>query len=290
MGSKNHKNRRHNGGGTAVVERAVEPEAPVSPSADTTALVPLQNGLTLPQEFVAQLQESQSLAEITPEDRLIPHECFNVKLKDKSDQWIPANRFFNTVTEEVSEEINAVLLFLKKSRKYVEWDEDSGSSLMCYSLDMQTGNWQEPAEFKRCETCPLQRWTGNGRNSEPPKCKLVWNFVGVNLKNGDPFIVSAKSTSMKPVRSFLNRHFIGKLRGKNLPLFCYAVKLKLYQPTGTYAVLQPEIGVTFGREQIETWHRLAQELWNSRRIDLTQTPPEEVEAQTVQDEKDAVPF
>ncbi len=80
---------------------------------------------------------------------------------------------------------------------------------------------------------------------------------------------------MKPVRQFLNRHFIGKLRGKNLPLFCYAVKLKFYQPIGTYAVLQPEIGPTFGREEIETWHRLSQELWNSRRKSLyTQKLPQ----------------
>ena len=286
MGSKNGgKPRKLNGnGGVAVEEPAPEPTG-------TTALVPIRGDLALPQEFISTLEQSQSLAEITSEDRLIPHECFNVKLKDKDDQWIPTNRFFNTVTEEVSQDIEAVLLFLKKSRKYVEWDEDAGSTLMCHSIDLETGNWQEPAELKRCETCPLQRWTGNGRNSEPPRCKLVWNFVGVNLKNGDPFIVSAKSTSMKPVRAFLNRHFIGKLRGKNLPLYCYAVRLRLVQPTGTYAVLQPQIGPTFGRKEIETWHRLAQELWNSRRIDLTQTPPEEVEMPSSHGQKDeGVPF
>ena len=285
MGSKNGgKHRKPNGNcGIAVEESAPEPGG-------TTALVPIRGDLALPQDFISTLEQSQSLAEITPEDRLIPHECFNVKLQ-KDGQWIPTNRFFNTVTEEVNEEINAALLFLKKSRKYVVWDEDAGSTLMCHSIDLETGNWQEPAEYKRCEICPLQRWNGNGRNSEPPKCKLVWNFVGVNLKNGDPFIVSAKSTSMKPVRSFLNRHFIGKLRGKNLPLFCYAVRLRLYQPTGTYAVLQPEVGPTFGREEIETWHRLSQELWNSRRIDLTQTPPEEVETPSPQGKEDEnLPF
>jgi hypothetical protein len=286
------KPKRNGNGPTATLEQPVEQvEQPISTPTGTTALVPIRGDLALPQEFISTLEQSQSLAEITPEDRMIPHECFNVKLKDKNDQWIPANRFFNTVTEEVNEEIDAALLFLKKSRKYVEWDEDAGSTLMCHSLDLETGNWQEPAEFRRCEICPLQRWTGNGRNSEPPKCKLVWNFVGVNLKNGDPFIVSAKSTSMKPVRQFLNKYYIGKLRGKNLPLFCYAVKLKLYQPIGTYAVLQPEIGPTFGREDIETWHRLSQELWNSRRIDLTQTPPEEVEMPSAHGGKDEdVPF
>ena len=152
MGSKNGgKPKKGNGnGGTAVVEQQV------SEPAGTTALVTLRDNLMLPQEFISTLEQSHSLAEITPDDRLIPHECFNVKLKDKDDQWIPTNRFFNTVTEEVSEEIGAALLFLKKSRRYVEWDEDAGSTLMCHSLDMETGNWQEPAEFKRCETCPLR--------------------------------------------------------------------------------------------------------------------------------------
>jgi hypothetical protein len=42
-------------------------------------------------------------------------------------------------------------------------------------------------------------------------------------------------------------------------------------------VLQPEIGQPFKRDDIATWHRLAKELWDSRRIDLTQMPPEEME-------------
>ncbi|MBI4487502.1 MAG: hypothetical protein HY694_00320 [Deltaproteobacteria bacterium] len=240
----------------------------------STAVISLQS--TLPQDLVEQLQQSESLVEIVPEDRLIAHECFNVKLKDKEDEWIPANRFFNTVTEEPSEEIEAVLLFLKKTRRYVVWDEDAGSVLTCHSLDMKLGSWQEPEETRECLTCPFQKW-GSGRNGDPPKCKLVWNFVGINLKTSDPFIVSAKSTSLKPMRQFLNRYFIGKLRGRNLPLFCYAVRLRLIQPIGTYAVLQPQIGPVFGREDIETWYRLSQELWNSQRIDLAQMPPEEVE-------------
>jgi hypothetical protein len=260
----------------------------------STALVSLSNGLSLPHEMVDQLAQSESLSELTPDDRMIAHECFNVKLKDGNGQWIPPSCFFNTVTEEVTEDIDAVLLFLKKSRRYVQWDDDAGSTLMCYSLDMQTGNWQEPFKLLTCDTCPYQKW-GNGRNGEPPKCKLVWNFVGVNLTTGNPFIVSAKSTSIKPMKQFLNKYFIGKMRGKNLPLFCYAVKLRLTQPIGTYAVLQPEIGEPFHREDIETWYRLAKDLWASRRIDLTQLPPEEIgediEEQPTQiaDEKD-LPF
>lgn len=221
--------------------------------------------------------------------RLIAHECFNVKLKDKNGQWIPPHAFFNTVTEDVTAELDAVLLFLKKSRRYVQWDDDAGSTVMCYSLDMQTGNWQEPADLRRCDTCPFQKW-GNGRNGKPPTCKLVWNFIGINLTTGDPFIVSVKSTSLKPMRQFLNKHFIGKLRGKNLPLFCYAVKLRLVQPIGTYAVLQPDIGEPFTREDIETWHRVSHELWNSRRIDLTQLPPEDIEEQSTQTSEEDMPF
>jgi hypothetical protein len=283
----NRTRNRNNDSEVAVVEQ----ETP-EPS---TALVPLQNGLSLSEEMIEQLEQSESLSELTSEDRMIAHECFNVKLKDVNGQWIPSYQFFNTVTEEVTDEIDAVLLFLKKSRRYVQWDEDAGSTLMCYSLDTQIGNWQEPTRLLKCETCPYQKWTGNGRNGQPPKCKLVWNFVGINLTTGDPFIVSAKSTSLKPMRQFLNRYFIGKMRGKNLPLYCYRVKFRLTQPTGTYAVLQPEIGQPFHREDIEAWYRLAKELWESRRIDLTQLPPEEIEdqdaaQQTQQKDEDDLPF
>ena len=284
---------QHTASAVAVVEQETQETAQTEET--TTALIALQNGLALPEDMVGELEQSESLVEITPDDRLLAHECFNVKLKDSNGQWIPSSRFFNTVTEEATEDIDAVLLFLKKSRRYVQWDEDAGSTLMCYSTDLQIGNWQEPAKLLKCETCPFQKWNGNGRHGQPPKCKLVWNFVGINLTTGDPFIVSAKSTSLKPVKQFLNKYFIGKLRGKNLPLFCYAVKLRLTQPIGTYAVLQPEIGEPFKREDIATWHRLSQELWNSRRIDLTQMPPEEIDQQeetqqTQQKEEDDLPF
>jgi hypothetical protein len=280
------RNRNHEETVAVVEQETPEP---------STALVPLQNGLELPEEMLEQLEQSESLTELTPEDRMIAHECFNVKLKDQNGQWIPSYYFFNTVTEEVTEEIDAVLLFLKKSRRYVQWDEDAGSTLMCYSLDTQIGNWQEPAKLLKCETCPYQQWTGNGRNSQPPKCKLVWNFVGINLTTGDPFIVSAKSTSLKPMKQFLNKYFIGKLRGKNLPLYCYRVRLRLTQPTGTYAVLHPEIGQPFHQEDIDAWYRLAKDLWESRRIDLTQLLPEEIEEQeetqqTQQKDDDDLPF
>ena len=139
-----------------------------------TALVPFHN---IPSELIEQLQRSESLAEIVSEDRLIAHECFNVKLTDKEGEWIPSNRFFNTVTEEVSEELDAVLLFLKKSRRYVTWDDETGSTLVCFSLDLKTGNWQiDPFDARACENCPLGKW-GNGRNGTPPKCKLIWNIV-----------------------------------------------------------------------------------------------------------------
>ena len=46
---------------------------------ESTALVPLSNGLTLSEEMIGQLEQSESLAEITSEDRLLAHECFNVK-------------------------------------------------------------------------------------------------------------------------------------------------------------------------------------------------------------------
>ncbi|HLD02479.1 MAG TPA: hypothetical protein VJC07_02150 [Candidatus Nanoarchaeia archaeon] len=274
MASKNNKGKNEN------EQRGEE--------STSTALV---SNLYLPNELVEQLQQSESLAEILPEDRLIAHECFNVKLKDKEGNWIPANCFFNTVTEEVSEEIDAVLLFLKKSRRYVTWDEEAGSTLMCFSLDLTTGNWQEdPFDTRVCETCPLQKW-GNGRNGTPPPCKVVWNFVGINLKTRDPFVISAKSTSLKPMKQFVNQYFIGKMKGKNLPLFCYAVKLRLTQPIGTYAVLQPEIGHVFGKEDIEVWHQLAQELWNSQRVDLMQIPPEEIEVQKVSESQgEDLPF
>ena len=47
-----------------------------------------------------------------------------------------ANKIFLKFTEEVSEAIDAALLFLKKSRKYVVWDDEVGTTLLCYSLDL----------------------------------------------------------------------------------------------------------------------------------------------------------
>ena len=211
----------------------------------------------MPGTLVDRLRASRSLDEVAPEDRIIPHECYNVKIK-AGDEWVAPDVFFNTVSETTTKEIAAALLFLKKTRKYSTFSEDAGTKLVCKSLDMQNGQWQDPEETRSCETCPFQKW---GKDRKPPACKEVWNFVGVNLATGEPFLVSAKGASIKPVKAFLNTHFIGKLGGgAHLPLYVYRTRLRLDRPKGTYSILAPEIGDAFNADEITRWDDMCQKL------------------------------
>jgi len=134
-------------------------------------------------------------------------------------------------------------------------------------------------EVQDCASCPHKSW-GNGHGREAaPKCGVVYNLLGIDLDDGSPFIVRAKSTSLRPVQRYLAKHFLGKLKlpeggYADLPLFTYRTKLSLTMPTGTYAVLDLENAGACNEAEIRQYKALYESLRGVGGIDHEDDLPE----------------
>ena len=237
-------------------------------------LVPLQNELELPPDLVGELAELDTLTDLDEEDRLVPFECFNMKLQ-KNGKWLPKDQFFNTTTEESSPEIDCVLLDLKKTYRSAEYIEGSGTNVLCRSLDRVTGIDSNGNE-RRCKGCPDRMW----KDGKKPLCGTIYNCIAVDLSNGEPFVIRVKSTSLKPAQKYLSRYFIGKLRLKsgqraNLPLFAYKTRLSLETPEGTYAVVKFENIGACSQDEIRSYKALYEQFKDSSRVKLDMEQPED---------------
>jgi len=245
------------------------------PKKRSTELVVIGNGLSLPQTTTALLEKSASLSEIDAGDQYLPYYCFNVRLKDKGDEWLPKDVFFHTLREDTKPEVNCVLLFLHKTHRYRVFTEGEGSRTICQSLNRIEGYNQDEDKIIKCAECPnvpVRRW----QNGNPPTCKLCYNFVGIDLDDGEPFIITAKSTSATPTKRFLNKFFLRKFKGDDLPLFVFRLKMRLETPEGTYSVLSFEMVETNSPAEIERYAALCEELRASSKVDFTYEPPEDV--------------
>ena len=95
-----------------------------------------------------------------------------------------------------------------------------------------------------------------------------------------------------PARQFLNRTFLRKLHGRDLPLYVFRTHLGLEQPNGTYAVLSFERGPANSVRDIRYFAGLTEELLASRRLDFTFEQPEEPEmmGESSGSPKEEIPF
>ena len=250
-----------------------------------TAMVKVNGDLMLPPELIPELEESPSLQEIEEEDRMTPYYCFNVKLTDSEGNWYPPNVFFHTLREDSKPSVECILLFLHKTNRYRVYSEETGSETVCQSLDCRTGLWADTGEERVCKGCEYALW----KNHTPPLCKLCYSFVGMDIEDAEPFIITAKSTSLSPARQYLNKNFLRKLQGVDLPLYVYQTRLGLMQPNGTYAVLTFERGPANSAKDIRGFAALTKDLLASRRLDFTFEQPEEVDV-AEESEEDDLPF
>lgn len=243
----------------------------MAPKKESTALAPVTTNtldLALPPELAEELGELNALGELGREDRPLPIMAFNMKAKDESGAWIPKDSFFNTSTEEVVESIEGVLLTVKKTRRHSNYIEGQGTEILCRSNDMQNGVDIDGKQIA-CATCPKKNWVRN----EKPQCAVVYNFIGVDSRTGQPFVVRAKGASLPPTRKYIAKYFTSKLRLQNgqfadLPLFVYRTKLSLDTPEGTYAVLRMENTGPCTKEEILQFKGLYETFQHFRQVDL----------------------
>jgi len=248
----------------------------MAPKKESTALAPENPtalALALPPELAEELGELNALGELGREDRPLPIMAFNMKMKDPDGNWIPKDRFFNTATEEVIDVIESVLLTVKKTRRHANYGEGQGTEIHCLSDDLKTG-YDIDGKQIACEKCPKKNWLRN----EKPQCATVYNFIGVDLKTGQPFVVRVKGASLPPTRKYIAKFFTAKLRLKSgqfadLPLFVFKTRLSLDIPEGTYSVLRMENIGPCAKEEILQFKGLYETFQNFRQVDLDSEQP-----------------
>jgi len=249
----------------------------MSPKKETTTdLAPVNTttlDLALPPDLAEELGELNALGELGREDRPLPVLAFNMKAKDETGAWLPKDIFYNTATEETVDDVECVLITVKKTRRNANYVEGQGTEILCRSDDLKIGIDIDGKQIE-CATCPKKNWLRN----EKPQCGLVYNFVGLDLRTGQPFVVRAKGASLPPTRKYIAKYFTSKLRLQSgqfadLPLFVYHTKLSLDTPEGTYAVLRMENIGACSKEEILQFKGLYETFQNFRQVDLDSEQP-----------------
>ncbi len=112
-----------------------------------------------------------------------------------------AGKFHNNLTEQFSDEIQAVVLRVSKGR--VMWPEtfDGTNGPACASDDgimPRAGNGLSNKQPGPCAACEFAQWSPDG---SPPRCSLVYTYLCADRSNDDmPFLIAAMRTSAKAAK------------------------------------------------------------------------------------------
>ena len=220
--------------------------------------------LSLPTSLATELAGLHPFEHLDASDRPLPAYAYNTKRRLADGSWAPKDVFVNTITGEAKDEIHCVLLHIKKSRRWATYSEAAGMTEHCRS-DNGADGIRADGEVIDCTACPHRLWgRGNGQEATPD-CDIVYTLLGLDLDDGNPFIIRARATSRKPVQRYLVRHFLGKLQlhdgqRADLPLFVCKTRLSLTMPTGTYAVLQLNKEADNTEDDIRTYKTIFEKL------------------------------
>jgi len=173
----------------------------------------------------------------------IPRKIFNTPGLDAKGEKIPPNVYYDTVSEQFTPTVTAVLVDTRGSRAWTEFLEgEDRTQVICKSNDGIHGTLTDTGEVRACDGCPDRVWYTTPKGKRGVHCHDVYEVFGVDLDTYTPFIVTFKRTSEPAWISHLNKHHILKRKATrtrpvgNQPLFSYKVKLALkLSDNGKYA-------------------------------------------------------
>lgn len=112
-----------------------------------------------------------------------------------------AGKFHNNLTEQFSDEIQAVVLRVSKGRVMWPGTFDGTNEPVCASdnaIQPREGNGLSDKQPGPCAECPHAQW---GEAGEPPRCSLVYTYLCADRGQDDmPFMISAMRTSAKSAK------------------------------------------------------------------------------------------
>lgn len=203
------------------------------------------------------------LEDVGGEDLKLGVRLWNMKGLDKSGRAYPRDVFFDTISEDTSEELDAVLLLTQKSKRWDSYNNATEKTeVHCASEDRITGTMADGTR-RACLGCPDDGWFRDDEGKPYRKCGEQHTVVAVERLTQKPFLIRFKKTALKPFRNYLMQHHWGMRSsgGKraNIPLFVYGCRITLaMHESGNYAVPVLTRGDMLPRPDIEAMHENAQ--------------------------------
>jgi len=157
-------------------------------------LIPRRQAAITPRK----ISEIEGMEEVERGDYILPRRRL-VQFMSKLDA--EPGTFHDNLTGEAKAQIRAVILRMSKSR--VMWSDDLTAPPLCASDDalVKRDDFADNECGPVCSECPHAEWNGN----EPPPCRLVYNFLCVDVDDGDvPFVLSCASTAVRPAKRLIS--------------------------------------------------------------------------------------
>jgi hypothetical protein len=215
--------------------------------AGSAGLATIETGALAPanDEFdVSTFDGDDGLSEVDESDIKVPLKVWNMKGIDPATQrQILADTFYDTVTEEISDELVLVFLDLHKSNEWREYIEaEKRTVIHCKSADRVTGTMSDGSQ-RSCSNCEDAKWRTDSDGKRSRRCQDVHTVAALEVETERLCVLRFKSTSLSPWRQHLNKHHLGRMKDprtgkvKNIQLIANRVKLTLKMaPGGVYAV------------------------------------------------------
>jgi len=183
-------------------------------------------------------------------------------------------QFFNTITEEIIDELEVVVVDILSGR--VRWGEDIVSMApLCFSLDADS---MRSVNGDDCSTCPYRLdtpWTvepGERRK----RCNKNYTILAINLSDQTPLVIRCHGVSAKPARELITQLRLNRaLHGEYYRAIVKFRSQERQTPFGSVFAIKPKItGLIADEERAKELKLQSQQLLGAP-IELPEGRPED---------------
>lgn len=153
----------------------------------------------------------------------------------KSGGKLRAGQFYNTVTQEATDELECI--FLNMSKSMVMWKQPfkRGEEPLCRSFDGITceegGTGEGKCQFCKFSSQNPKAWKELKDGETKPPCNMSYVWLGLEANTKMPFRIIMSGANVATTKDFLN-----KLAPMRIPPFCLKIKLTSEQQENSSGV------------------------------------------------------
>lgn len=237
------------------------PSAAAAAPASTALTQANDNALALDELGGADLDADDGLGEVSGEDIRVATYTLNAKRIGANGRQIPADVYFDTLGEQVHEQVDAVFLSLHKTNLWSSYNQtENRTEVHCRSQDRKTGVLAD-GRTRPCLGCPDAEWKyDEAKGKRLRRCSPVYNVVSLDRSNQQLFVIRFKRTSLSIIKTHLQKHHIGRRvmpggRRGHYPLYAFNVRLtgKMAGPSANHALPIIERGTVVTPEELRLY-------------------------------------